>query len=102
MPTDYKLFKYCFLKKKNRRIEILVYKDELTKDVCILINTKRLVDFKKREVIVTETAYGTEALHAMLHALMMLDNDSEYRKAVNHLTPKERFTCYSNIERLCP
>ena len=62
-------------KKKNKRICLILLE---TKDgLALLIRTKRLIDYKKREILNTEVLYGMETL-ALIHQVTdMLFNDDE-------------------------
>ena len=56
---DMNIIKQCFVKSYNKRIEILLFKED--DEFIFAIATKRLVDFKTRNIRKTETFYSVES-----------------------------------------
>lgn len=98
MSDKHKVLKWVQIKSKNRRIEIVL--ESLNNEKRFRIFTKRLIDFKTRNITSTHTAYSIESFCFIYDAMRLFFEDSE---TINKLLLKEinnikKGTCITNIK----
>lgn len=97
--NNHKLLKYAALKKKNRRIKIVFIQDEKG-ETALIIETKRLVDFKTRKIQKWGGVLSMETFDAMAAVFDLLREDAEFVKATNReigQARKNQYQCRTNI-----
>jgi hypothetical protein len=78
---EYILFQNYFLRKKNRRIEVSCYVSKgNNRDFSFIINTKRLIDFKTRHILESNTIYGLESMLVLKDILMLMLSEPLFLK----------------------
>lgn len=97
---EHSVFKYVLLKKKNRRVDIIVYRSEDGDDITFCVNTKRLVgDWKDRNILELRTIYGYESIVAIMASLDMVLQDIDFKKVSNRLNALLSKDRYSVVAR---
>lgn len=92
--------KYAYLKKKNRRIKIVFLVSE-DGSHSIILETKRLIDFKSRKVQTWSGLIGMDTFDAITAIFDMLREDADFIKSTNRelgQIRKDKFQCYTNIK----
>ena len=98
------VFKFAEGKAKNRRLNIWVLiEDDTTTDdsLMVIIETKRLIDFKTREIIHTRINYGFYTFLMLQEIMFCIANDFEFKKKTNRLMKQfetNKMTFKSNIK----
>ena len=96
-------FRYAYLKKKNKRIYIGVFKGA-DGTVSIAIETVRLIgSWKDRKIVKSSVGYGLESFIALYDISRMLTHDSVFLKTANRelgQLEKNKMSCQTNIERI--
>lgn len=77
------LEKFVIVKSKNRRVNVLWYTDG--DNHSIVIETKRLLDFKKRQITTVRANFGVETFLIMLESMTLLSIDPDFKKATNRI-----------------
>jgi hypothetical protein len=88
------------LKKKNKRIEVLCYKEQ--DDLIFCINTKRLIDFKNRDILVRNTVYTLDSALIIRDLLTQMTNEPVFKKISNpmvHQLQKEKYKASKYIHQ---
>lgn len=70
------------LKTKNRRINVKVWSDGKEEPI-FTVHTKRLIDFKKREIIEVNDAFSTETFIVLSDVMSDLLKDPNVKKIIN-------------------
>lgn len=87
------------MRKNNRRIVILWYIDEDGSHTFI-IETKRLIDFKKRHILRWNGLLSLDTFIALTEGMMTIMDDPEFRKLTNPQIAqlaKERWRATTNV-----
>lgn len=81
---SYTLFLLWEIKKKNKRIWLRCYRcDEDKTNFGFMIITKKLVDFKSRHIVKTETKLGLETFLAIKELMTMTVQEPMFLKIAN-------------------
>jgi len=89
--------KFIICKKKNVRIYLSTYKkDDGTS--AIVIQTKRLNDFKKRQIAQSDVIYSPETLKCIGDMVAHLFGSTYGKKNLEWQIPNEKFEGKTNIE----
>ena len=95
------VIKFALLKKQNKRIRILILKYE-DGTFGITIETKRLVDFKLRQILIADIVYGLESFVVIKGIFDMIMEEPEFLKMANKelgQIMKGKFKCNTNFIR---
>lgn len=68
-------------KRQNRRIQIIFCKQE--DEYMFVVETKRLIDFKKRKITSTKIAYGIESFVTLSEIFQITIEDADVAKRIN-------------------
>jgi hypothetical protein len=79
------------LKKRNRRINVAFGIDEETQEHFFIVETKRLVDFKTREITTVITKYGVETFTVLSTLFDTVITDPNVKKRINRESKFERY-----------
>lgn len=75
------VFKFIEGRSKNRRINIWALEED--GEVCFVVETKRLVDFKTREILHTRTQLSFYTFKLLQEFMFFMVNDPEFKKVTN-------------------
>ena len=75
------------VKALNRRIEIVIYQNK-NNQTSIRVFTKRLLDFKKREIVSSDVAYSLETFLIIKELFVNIARDEDLKEAINILFPE--------------
>lgn len=75
------------VKALNRRIEIVIYQNK-NNHTSIRVFTKRLLDFKKREIVSTDIVYSLETFLIIKELFVNIARDEDLKEAINILFPE--------------
>lgn len=76
-----KVLKQLYIKARNRRVALEVIEEN--KEFFVYILTKRLVDFKKREVVLKQGSYSLETAALLTKGLEDLMSDSKLKAHID-------------------
>ncbi len=92
------LQKWILSKKKNVRVDIFIYKSP-DGTHCIVIETKRLIDFKQRKIASLTVVYSVDTLNYINEALCYIFTSSYAKKELNFQVPaKPKWQASTNID----
>lgn len=81
-----KLHKFIEVKGHNRRIAVFWYVSEAdSNEHAIVVQTKRLLDFKKRHITSTSNLYSIESFLILADCMDAMRNSPEFKKATNRI-----------------
>lgn len=76
------LWKYILLKKPNRRVEILIYKENDGESHMVRVITKRLIgSWKNRVIVATDIVYGIETFLVLSQMFEYIAESPQIKKA---------------------
>lgn len=97
MSTESTVERYFICKKKNVRIDIVVYKHPDNTN-SVLITSKRLIDFKKRKIASSSVIWRIDSIK-LIYDILGLLFESEYGlKQLNWQISNELFHCKTNMK----
>ena len=79
------------LKKRNRRINVAFGINEETNEHYFIVETKRLVDFKNREITTVITKYGVETFTVLSDLFDTVITDPNVKKRINRESKFDRY-----------
>jgi hypothetical protein len=72
------------LKKKNKRINVECWvNNDNPNDFTFLVQTKRLVDFKKRHIVTSEVVYGLDSFWVLKDIFFLVSTEPMLLKVAN-------------------
>ena len=81
------IIKQALCKKEGRRIVLVVLKDG--DEIAIHVETKRLVDKKRRHIVSSSVMYGYETLAMLQEILGLLFDDPDFNALTNKIRGQE-------------
>ena len=87
--------KAILAKAKNRRIEIFLLPEKV-----FIVKTKRLIDFKTRNILRTENVYSVQTFATLRDLFDLFLNDSEVKNKIllKELNDIEKMSVRSNLK----
>lgn len=77
--------RFATLKQKNRRVTVLLAEDK-DGNPGFYIETKRLLDFRTRNITTTRMGYSIETFEALFTVMNGIRNDSQYKRILNRMS----------------
>jgi len=77
-----KILKHIIGKTKNKRINIYLLEDEKTQTKVFWVETKTLVDFKKRHILETKNSYTVETFVLLKDCFTIFLDNSEVKNKI--------------------
>ena len=79
----------CSLKNKNRRIVISVYRAIKENELIFILRTRRLVNFKAREITKYEMILSEETFYNLGYLFGEMGKDEKFIEAIKTPNPEE-------------
>ena len=94
-----KVLKQIIAKGVNTRIRVFIAEDE-NKEKFVIVETKKLIDFKKRLITETNNAYSIETIKVLSDMLEIMFSNGEVKNKIllKELSEIAQYSATTNIE----